>query len=186
LKVVDYTMRIIKRPNMYENYLRKALLPLLLATPLIALILVVVPNATQEAYAHGGGGNEGCTPGFWRNHLEVVSTIVIPGFGGRTADEVTLNEFFDTNLPSNIGDLTLAEAVTIRGNTELNQSLRQAVSALFNSLTIDSRFSDFQAKNMFRDDIDPYYQDFPGIPNDDDLESIKDAFDTANNLGCLL
>jgi hypothetical protein len=172
-------MRIIKKESkMHQNPLRKVFLPLLLATPLIALTLIVVPTNTQQAYAHGGGGgNEGCIPGFWKNHLELVFSIVIPGFGGRTADEVTVKEFFGTNLPSNIGDLTLAEAVQVKGNSNPNPLLGQATSALFNSLTIDSRFADWQVRNMFRDAIDT---------SDNDLESIKDAFDTANNLGCLL
>jgi hypothetical protein len=183
-------MPVMKESNTCQNHLRKKIFfTLLLATPLIALTLVVVPSTiiTQKVYAHGGGGNEGCTPGFWQNHLEALFAIVIPGFGGRTADQVTVNEFFGTSLTTQEGgELTLAEAVEVMGNTQLNQSLRQAVSGLFNSLTIDSRFADWQVKSMFRDNLDPYYQDFPDIPNDNDLESIKDAFDTANNLGCLL
>jgi hypothetical protein len=145
-----------------------------------------------NAYAHGGGGNEGCTPGYWKNHPKVVAAIVIPGFDGKTATQVTVDEYFGTSLGSQYGgDLTLAQAVEINvGDTDipkdLAQLIRQAVSALFNSLTIDSFYSDGQVRAMFRDAIDPNYQQFAGIPDDDDLEEIKDLFDTANNLGCPL
>ena len=40
---------------MHENHLRKVTFPLLLATPLIALTLVVIPNTTQQAYAQEAG-----------------------------------------------------------------------------------------------------------------------------------
>jgi hypothetical protein len=152
----------------------------------VALALVTTGTGLTNVYAHGGGGNEGCTPGFWRNHEEIANSIVIPGFGGRTADEVTVNEFFGTSLESSVGDISLADAVKLQGNTDLQQLTRQAVSALFNSLTIDSRFSDGQVRSMFRDAVDPNYQQIPSIADDDDLESIKDAFDAANNLGCPL
>jgi len=142
--------------------------------------------ALTNAYAHGGGGNEGCTPGFWKNHPELVAAIVIPGFDGKTATQVTVNEYFGTNLPSQYGDLTLAEAVTLKGSTDITQLVRQAVSAVFNSLTIDSFYADHEIRAMFRDAIDPNYQQFAGIPDDDDLEEIKDLLDTANNLGCPL
>jgi predicted Zn-dependent protease len=46
-------LHFIKKPNMDENYLRKALLPLLLATPLILLTPVIIP--TQQAYAQEAG-----------------------------------------------------------------------------------------------------------------------------------
>jgi hypothetical protein len=92
--------------------------------------LVVATGATPAA-AHDGEGNEGCTPGFWKNHTDEwqVST-----------DETLEQEF---NIPDAFGldNKTLLQALSFQGGPGLagmaRNLLRQAVAAKLNVLHED-------------------------------------------------
>jgi hypothetical protein len=130
----------------------------------IATISALVPAATMTpAFAHG------CTPGFWKNHLDQLSF----------SRDATLNDLFGVSLPSDL-NLSAEEALNARGGG-FYALARHAVSALANSQTIsDYRFSETQVINLFKDAVDPNIIQISTIANDNDLESIKNRFESAN------
>jgi hypothetical protein len=137
------------------------------AAPLIATIVTIAGLGSAAmmtpAFAHG------CTPGFWKNHPEQLPF----------SETATLNELFGVSLPSDL-NLTAEEALNARGGG-FNALARHAVAALANSLTIDDyKYSDTQVINMFKDAIDPNVIQISGIADDNDLESIKNKFESAN------
>jgi hypothetical protein len=73
-----------------------------------------------------GGGGEGFTPGYWKNHLEDWTGLLDPGADFETT--------FGIQLPSRVGGpLTLLEAVNKKGN-RINSLIRHSVAALLNAL----------------------------------------------------
>jgi hypothetical protein len=73
-------------------------------------------------------GEEGCTPGFWKNHPEAWE-----GF----SPEQTLDEVFDAAALGDLGSTTLLDALSFRGGDTVEEAkqilLRHAVAALLNS-----------------------------------------------------
>lgn len=70
-----------------------------------------------------GGGGEGCTPGFWKNHLDLW-----PATGFSTDDD------FDTVFGTNLfdPDITLGEAIEARGGG-INKLARHGTAALLSA-----------------------------------------------------
>jgi hypothetical protein len=68
-------------------------------------------------------GQEGCTPGFWKNHPEAFPAPFTPA--------TTLGSVF-TGLPANYASLTFQQALG-QGGGDLNALLRQAVAALLSA-----------------------------------------------------
>lgn len=148
----------------------------LLAASITALAAFAIPTTAAFAW----GGTEGCTPGYWKNHLEDWPA----GYSPTT----TVNQAFGTNLPAGIGDKTLEQALN-SGGGGINALLRHAVSALLNSASypdVDYKYTISQVKSKFKDAIDPNYQQITSIADDNDLEKIKNVFATENERGCPL
>ena len=124
--------------------------------PLAATIVTVAGLGSAAivtpAFAHG------CTPGFWKNHLEDLPF----------SETATLNDLFGTSLPSDL-NLSAEEALNAGGGG-FNALVRHAVSALANSLTIDDyKYTDAEVIDKFQDAID-----------DNEYESVKNKFESAN------
>jgi hypothetical protein len=124
--------------------------------PLAATIVTVAGLGSAAivtpAFAHG------CTPGFWKNHLEELPF----------SETATLNDLFGTSLPSDL-NLSAEEALNAGGGG-FNALVRHAVSALANSLTIDDyKYTDAEVIDKFQDAID-----------DNEYESVKNKFESAN------
>lgn len=146
---------------------RRRLVTVAAIVPLAATIATIAglgfAAIITPAFAHG------CTPGFWKNHLEDLPF----------SETATLNDLFGLSLPSEL-NLSAEEALNAQGGG-FYALARHAVSALANSLTIDDyRFSETQVINLFKDAIDPNIIQIGTIADDDDLESIKDRFESAN------
>jgi hypothetical protein len=81
-------------------------------------------------------GEEGCTPGFWKNHPEAWVGFM-PG--------QTLGSVFDPVLLGDLAGVTLLEALSFEGGPTLTDAqeilLRQAVAALLNAAHPDVDFS---------------------------------------------
>jgi hypothetical protein len=117
----------------------------------------------MPAFAHG------CTPGFWKNHVEDLPF----------SETATLNDLFGTNLPAEL-NLSAEDALNAGGGG-FSALARHAVSALANSLTIsDYRFSETQVISLFQDAVDPNIVQIGSISDDNDLESIKNRFEAGN------
>jgi hypothetical protein len=109
-------------------------------------------------------GQEGCTPGYWKNHLGSWPAPYTPS--------TTLGSVF-TGLPAGYASLTLQQALNLGGGG-LNALLRQAVSALLNasSSEVDYPLSATEVISLTNAAI------ASGM-----YEATKDVFDQYNNLG---
>lgn len=81
-------------------------------------------------------GEEGCTPGFWKNHPEAWVGFL---------PTQTLGSVFDAALLGDLADVTLLDALSFGGGSTLTEAqqilLRQAVAALLNAAHPDVDFS---------------------------------------------
>lgn len=103
-------------------------------------------------------GEEGCTPGFWKNHFEGSSPL--------------LGDVF-TGLPSSYQSMTLEQALWLGGGG-LNALLRHAAAALLNSMSgdVDYAYSTSEVIAMTNAAI-----------ASGSYEATKNLFDAANNGG---
>jgi hypothetical protein len=108
-------------------------------------------------------GQEGCTPGFWKNH-----PTAFPAPYSRTT---TLGSVF-TGLPANYASLTFQQALS-QGGGGLNALLRQAVAALLSATSpeVDYPLTADEVISLTNAAI------ASGI-----YEPTKDVFDQYNNL----
>jgi hypothetical protein len=108
-------------------------------------------------------GEEGCTPGFWKNHPEAYPAPYSP--------TTTLGSVF-TGLSPEYASLTFDQALNLGGGG-LNALLRQAVAALLNASSpdVDYPLTEAEVIAMTNHAI-----------ASGDYESVKDLFDEANNL----
>ena len=109
-------------------------------------------------------GDEGCTPGYWRQDHHFDSWPV--------PTNTLFNDVFTSSTLS--GSLTLAEAVALRGG-KLNALARAAAAAYLNAVSpdVDYAFTTAEVVSMVNDAFD-------GIL---DVETVKDDLDLANNGG---
>jgi hypothetical protein len=108
-------------------------------------------------------GQEGCTPGFWKNHPEA--------FPAPYSASTTLGSVF-TGLTANYASLTFAQALELGGGG-LDALLRQAVAALLNAQSADVEYPLTAAEVIAQTNA--------AIASGD-YETTKDLFDQYNNL----
>jgi len=84
----------------------------------------VVATATSTCEIQGGGGSEGCTPGYWKNHVEAWAPT------GYTPETLFVDVFGIDLSP--IGIHTLFEAVWAKGGG-LNKLARHGTAALLSA-----------------------------------------------------
>jgi hypothetical protein len=118
------------------------------------------------------GGEQGCTPGYWRNHLDRWSEVD-PG------DD--FNATFGVDLFS--PNITLGTAIQLGGGGE-NALARHATAALLNAhggvansdgTTVASPYTVAEVIQMVQDAVE-----------DETIEATKDLLAAANELGCPL
>jgi hypothetical protein len=141
-----------------------------------SILSMTAGSFTANSFAHEG--NDGCTPGFWKNKLEFwpVST------------STTFAEAFGAEIPGK-ESLTLLQALNLGGGG-VNALLRAGAAGYLNSVYESENGEDVfnypkSTSTVTRDvldGLDPTYELWPN-DNDKDLEARKDSLDAANNLG---
>lgn len=117
-------------------------------------------------------GNEGCTPGYWRqaHHFDSYPTGFAPStpFIGATTG-FTFDPALQRPESGNASDLTLLDALTLRGGG-VNALIRHAAAAILNanSPDVDYPHSVSDVQDLYNIDMD------------------KDALEGANEAGCPL
>jgi hypothetical protein len=158
--------------NTFHN-LKTVMFTVIAAASILSMTAV---SFTANSFAHEG--NDGCTPGFWKNKLEFwpVST------------STTFAEAFGAEIPGK-ESLTLLQALNLGGGG-VNALLRAGAAGYLNSV-YDSTYGEEvfnypkSTSTVIRDvldGLDPTYELWPN-DNDKDLEARKDSLDAANNLG---
>jgi hypothetical protein len=141
-----------------------------------SILSMTAVSFTANSFAHEG--NDGCTPGFWKNKLEVwpIST------------DTTFADAFGIAIPDK-ESLTLLEMLNAGGGG-VNAMFRAGAAAYLNA-AYDSTYGEEvfnypkSTSTVVRDvldGLDPKYELWSN-DNDNDLEARKDSLDAANNLG---
>jgi hypothetical protein len=124
----------------------------------VALIFSMFAMASAAMATHKKG-SEGCTPGYWRNHVGVGSTTTFESVFGNTAATGTTT--------------TMQQAAAIGGGG-LNALVRHAAAAYLNSLNdVDYLYHTADIVAMFQAAL-----------TSGDYETTKNLFVTQNELGC--
>jgi hypothetical protein len=159
-----------------------------LAASVLVIGLAVLPF--QGAYANRTG-TEGCTPGYWKNHIEAWEngiTVIVDGNTKTLYPDTLVKDAFDVEFDgaySSYNSLTLLQALELGGGG-LDALLRAGVAALLNSSEVPSPIIDYsltddQVYDRVRDGLDPKYVVDLSISHDNDTEAKKDLLDAANN-----
>jgi len=126
----------------------------------------------NACYTVAGGDEEGCTPGYWRNHAD-------------RWDGVSPGHYFNTTFDVNLfdPDITLAAAISLVGGG-VNAFARHATAALLNAYggspnadgtTVAYPYTVEEVIEMVQDAVE-----------NETFEATKDLFEAANELGCPL
>ena len=137
---------------------------LLLALTLVTLIATTIPMAVP-VLACEGIGEEGLTPGYWKNHLDAWH-VYSPGDG------------FDAVFGTTAFAGTLQEALNLRGGG-LNALARHAVAALLNLADPDISYCYANNAEGLAELIDRVQAAIA----DGEYEGLKDELDICNNYG---
>jgi hypothetical protein len=123
-------------------------------------------------------GDEGCTPGFWKNHSDCWECV---------SPHALVKHTFpvDAELPpelEELGDDTLMQALKYGGGKGLagagRNLLRQAVAALLNACDPDVAYP------LSVDDVKELVRVYVETLDRGQMLELKDLFDRLNNLGC--
>lgn len=140
----------------------------------------------RETYpCDSGGGDEGCTPGYWKNHEGFWSfkslRYVDVFFGGLGylggGDAALLAEVYAV-----IGDLTLDDALSVRGNRfKYEALLRHSAAAMLSAShpEVDYPLSPQDVVASVRNAWTSWLNDDLGA-----VDATKTELDNFNNLGC--
>lgn len=143
-----------------------------------AAVVGAVSLLGPAAFAHDPTptGNEGCTPGFWKNNL-VAWESTWPNVYLPTD---TLGSRF-SNVPAELAGKTFLEALNFKGNEGPEaRLLRQAVAALLNTVHFDVEY-----QYGFEWDFIPLVNDALA-GSAEDQEALKDQLASYNERGCPL
>ena len=132
---------------------------------LSAALLCIVPPAM--AGGEEGYGDEGCTPGYWKQPQHFDSWV------GYSPDDDYCDTFGLTTCPEQLVDLTLLDALR-QGGGGWAALGRHSVAALLSAKSLDYPYSKWDVLTMVS------AADLFGV------ETTKDLLDEANNLGCPL
>jgi hypothetical protein len=123
-------------------------------------------------------GDEGCTPGFWKNHADCWECVCPDDLVGDTFS-------VDVELPpelEELGDDTLMQALKYGGGRGLagaaRNLLRQAVAALLNACDPDVAYP------LSVDEVKELVRIYVETLDRGQMLELKDLFDRLNNLGC--
>ena len=139
---------------------------------LVLVGIISIPSSSGLTSAWAWSGTEGCTPGYWKNHLDTNTRA-------QDLEGINLNEAILDITGLNLGapaDLTIDQAVTLKGGG-LNALYRALGAAVFNTY--------YGVDDL--DYIEPStLAGFVQLALDGDVEGAINAIDAANNLGCPL
>jgi len=151
--------------------------------------------STQSALAWDGpGGDEGCTPGYWKqeHHFDswpTDTTYLAGGVHPDTPLEDVLGHGGNVLEGTPWDDITMLEALKLKGGGG-NALIRQGAAGILNALSteVDYNMSLETAIRNILDGLDPLYIDLDGpfYGDDDDLEKRKNFLEAANEMGCPL
>ena len=137
-------------------------------------LLALAIGANQAATHPDGKGDEGCTPGFWKNHPEAwpIST------------GTTLEDVFDVPDEFGLDSATLLDALNFKGGGGLEgmarNLLRQAVAGYLAALHPDVDYPRIASEVV---SLTNAALDSGSRAR---MERVKDRFDEFNNRGCPL
>jgi hypothetical protein len=137
-------------------------------------VFALAIGANSAATHPDGKGDEGCTPGFWKNHPDAwpIST------------ETTLEDVFDVPDAFGLDDATLLDALSFKGGEGLagmaRNLLRQAVAGYLAALHPDVDYPRIASEVV---SITNAALDSGSRAR---MERVKDRFDRFNNRGCPL
>jgi hypothetical protein len=141
-----------------------------------SILSMTAVSFTANSFAHEG--DDGCTPGFWKNRLEFWPID----------ESTTFAEAFGKEIPGK-ESLTLLQMLNTEGGG-VNALFRQGAAAYLNSVYESTHGEEEfnypkSTSTVIRDvldGLDPTYELWPN-DNDNDLEARKNTLDAANNLG---
>lgn len=146
---------------------------------LSAFSLTGVAAITSTSAAYAWTETQGCTPGYWKNHLDTNERA--QELIGINVNEAVLDitgiDLGDYDAFDGYEDLTTDQAVSLKGGG-VNAFYRHVGAAVFNTY-YGSDELDF---------IHPFttFTSYIQMAVDGDIEGAKDRIDAANNLGCPL
>lgn len=149
-----------------------------MAIPVLALVAMLMPLAsTAQAWPIG---QEGCTPGYWKNHTEDWQ---------RFTPDTTLGEFFTFPAElSQFADLTFLDALNLQGGSDLSGKteilLRAAVAAVLNMAhgEVDYPYRPYSRPG----NVQAIVNNALASLDEGKIVNIAAKLDAANNLGCPL
>ena len=142
-------------------------------------LLWVTPSAqafgmTSVATEQPSGGNQGCTPGYWKNSPGTWPAPFHPAPGPsiKVALELTESACVDAELL----EITLGDALALKGGG-VNALLRHAAAGLLNAYALPSFYPSALVWDVSQAllDCDP-----------DEIEALKNMLAAANEAGCPL
>lgn len=140
-----------------------------------AMLAFGVLAGSVAAHVDTPTGNQGCTPGFWKNNLLPWESTVPNVYPTTTV----VGSVF-TNAHAPFASMTFLEALQIEGGPMEGKLLRQAVAALLNTVHFDVAFP-IGSEGVLIGMVNT------ALAGDKDaMEALKDQLDTWNNLGCPL
>lgn len=144
---------------------------------LLMLSLAAAGASTKTAYAWTE--TQGCTPGYWKNHLDTnqrAQELVGINVNAAVLD-ITGIDLSDYAAFAGYEDLTTDQALLLKGGG-VNAFYRQVGAAVFNTYYGSDELDYIHPTTTFAS----YIQ----MAVDGDIEGAKDLIDDANNLGCPL
>lgn len=149
----------------------------ILAIALLPLALTLSAVATLA----GDTCDEGCTPGYWKNHSERWDGVGSDDFTSSVHADDPFNASFGVT-PAQSGladDVTLIEALRIGGGHVVALNRHAAAALASSDAGICYRYSTQEVADIYRDAVG-------ADPGSLDVSSAKDLLESANEAGCPL
>lgn len=144
--------------------------------------------STQSALAWDGpGGDQGCTPGYWKQKQHFDSWPVDTTYiAGGVNPSTPLANVIGFEVPGFEG-ITMLEALQLNGGGA-KALLRQGAAGILNALSteVDYNMSLETAIRNIEDGLDPLVFQSSTYGDDDDLEQRKNFLEAANEQVCPL
>ena len=119
-------------------------------------------------------GEEGCTPGFWKNNADKKDAVQW-GPTGFSPSQLVSSLF--SAAPPEIGSLTLLQGLSLGGGGE-EALTRQAIAAVLNAAHPDVDYP------LTVTEIQTLVNEAFATGTDEEIEALKDMLDAANNASC--
>jgi hypothetical protein len=139
----------------------------------LAMALVVGP---ASSHVPTPTGNQGCTPGFWKNNTKAWESTAPNVYPKNTRLESAFN-----NVPDHLDNKTFLEALKFQGNVgPEGRLLRHAVAALLNTVHFDVAYQ-IGDESILKSMVNAALAGSKA-----DMEALSSQLDRWNNAGCPL